>query len=192
MQSTFYTAYNSHHFPPPWKSLEPNCITRKSIPYYKPQNRFKTLTLTNLLRIPLGYEPEEDIELLPRPKPKPAPPSWLPVVIRRSGSVFRYFWDGNHLQLVCVDGGVSSFSFDFDDGFRKMFRLCSSAVQDFFIPKQVSGNYMDYVKWKLLYRVFSSALQVLATQVIKFCITILKNIYIYIIILLKFKGNGVD
>ena len=191
MQSTFYTAYNSHHFPPPWKSLEPNCITSKSIPYYKPQNRFKTLTLTNLLRIPLGYEPEEDIELLPRPKPKPAPPSWLPVVIRRSGSVFRYFWDGNRLQLACVDGGVSSFSFDFDDGFQKMFRLCSSAVQDFFIPKQVSGNYMDYVKWKLLHRVFSSALQVLATQVIKFCITILK-IYIYIIILLKFKGNGVD
>ncbi|KAK7840169.1 protein root uvb sensitive 4 [Quercus suber] len=45
-----------------------------------------------------------------------------------------------------------------------MFRLCSSAVQDFFITKQVSGNYMDYVKWKLLHRVFSSALQVLATQ----------------------------
>ena len=96
------------------------------------------------------------------------------------------------MQLVCVDGGVSSFSFDFDDGFQKMFRLCSSAVQDFFIPKQVSGNYMDHVKWKLLHRVFSSALQVLATQVIKFCITILKKIYIYIIILLKFKGNGVD
>ena len=113
------------------------------------------------------------------------------MVIRRSGSVFRYFWDGNRLQLACVDGGVSSFSFDFDDGFQKMFRLCSSAVQYFFIPKQVSGNYMDYVKWKLLHRVFSLALQVLATQVIKFCITILK-IYIYIIILLKFKGNGVD
>ncbi|KAF3974896.1 hypothetical protein CMV_001810 [Castanea mollissima] len=164
MQSTFYTAYKSHQFPPPWKSLEPNCITRKSIPYYKPQNRFQTRTLTNSLRIPLGYEPEEDIELLPRPKPKAAPPSRLPVVIWRSGSVSRYFWDGNRLQLVCVDGGVSSLSFDFDDGFRKMFRLCSSAVRDFFIPKQVSGNYMDYVKWKLLHRVFSSALQVLATQ----------------------------
>ncbi|XP_075652586.1 protein root UVB sensitive 4-like isoform X2 [Castanea sativa] len=164
MQSTFYTAYNSHQFPPPWKSLEPNCISRKSIPYYKPQNQFQTRTLTNSLRIPLSYEPEEDIELLPRPKPKAAPPSRLPVVIQRSGSVSRYFWDGNRLQLVCVDGGVSSFSFDFDDGFRKMFRLCSSAVRDFFIPKQVSGNYMDYVKWKLLHQVFSSALQVLATQ----------------------------
>nr|POF12623.1 protein root uvb sensitive 4 [Quercus suber] len=38
------------------------------------------------------------------------------------------------------------------------------AVQDFFITKQVSGNYMDYVKWKLLHRVFSLAFQVLATQ----------------------------
>uniref|UniRef100_A0A2N9GY57 Uncharacterized protein n=1 Tax=Fagus sylvatica TaxID=28930 RepID=A0A2N9GY57_FAGSY len=90
------------------------------------------------------------------------------------------------LQLVRVDGGASSFSFnfndgfrkmfklggalsfsfDFDDGFRKMFRLCGSAFRDFFIPKQVSGNYMDYVKWKFLHRVFNLALQVLATQVI--------------------------
>ncbi|GMY24712.1 protein root UVB sensitive 4 [Fagus crenata] len=62
------------------------------------------------------------------------------------------------LQLVRVDGGASSFSFDFDDGFRKMFRLCGLAFRDFFIPKQVSGNYMDYVKWKFLHRVFSSAL----------------------------------
>ncbi|GMY19347.1 protein root UVB sensitive 4-like, partial [Fagus crenata] len=88
------------------------------------------------------------------------------------------------LQLVRVDGGASSFSFDFDDGFRKMFRLggassflfdfndgfrkmfrlCGSAFRDFFILKQVSGNYMDYVKWKFLQRVFSLALQVLATQ----------------------------
>ena len=77
--------------------------------------------------------------------------------------------------MVCVDGGASSFSFNFDDGFRKMFRLCGSSVRDFFIPKQVSGNYMDYVKWKLLHRVFSSALQVLATQVIKFCIAFVKK-----------------
>ena len=77
-----------------------------------------------------------------------------------------------HLQLVRVDGGASSFSFDFDDGFQKMFKLCGLAFRDFFIPRQVSGNYMDYVKWKFLHRVFSSALWVLATQVIKFFITI--------------------
>ncbi|XP_075653429.1 protein root UVB sensitive 4-like isoform X3 [Castanea sativa] len=168
MQSTFYTAPNSHHFQLPWKSPEPNFTARKSIPQ-KPQNRFKTLTLTNSLSIPLGYESEEGIDHVPpvpgpRPRPEPASPGRLPVVIRRSDEVCRYFWDGSRLQLVCVDGSGSSFSFDFDDGFRKMFRLCGSAVRDFFIPKQVSENYMDYVKWKLLHRVFSSALQVLATQ----------------------------
>ncbi|XP_054824695.1 protein root UVB sensitive 4 isoform X2 [Prosopis cineraria] len=35
---------------------------------------------------------------------------------------------------------------------------------DFLIPQQVADSYMDYVKWKFLHRVFSSALQVLATQ----------------------------
>ncbi|GMY11647.1 Cytochrome P450 82A3 [Fagus crenata] len=163
MQSTFYTASNSHYFPSPWKSPEPNFTVRKSI-HYKPQNRFKILTFTNALRIPLGYEPEEGVEQVSGPRPEPASSGRLPVVIRKPGRVSRYYWDGNRLQLVRVDGGASSFSFDFDDGFRKMFRLCGSAFRDFFIPKQVSGNYMDYVKWKFLHRVFSSALQVLATQ----------------------------
>ncbi|GMY11651.1 protein root UVB sensitive 4-like [Fagus crenata] len=163
MQSTFYTASNSHYFPSPWKSPEHNFTVRKSI-HYKPQNRFKILTFTNSLRIPLGYEPEEGVEQVSGPRPEPASPGRLPVVIRKPGRVSRYYWDGNRLQVVRVDGGASSFSFDFDDGFRKMFRLCGSAFRDFFIPKQVSGNYMDYVKWKFLHRVFSSALQVLATQ----------------------------
>ncbi|XP_028799198.1 protein root UVB sensitive 4 isoform X2 [Neltuma alba] len=35
---------------------------------------------------------------------------------------------------------------------------------DFLIPQQVADSYMDYVRWKFLHRVFSSALQVLATQ----------------------------
>lgn len=194
MQSTFYTAPNSHHFQLPWKSPESNFTARKSIPH-KPQNRFKTLTISNSLSIPLGYESEEGIDHVPPvpgPRPEPALPGRLPVVIRRSDKVCRYFWDGSRLQLVCVDGGASSFSFNFDDGFRKMFRLCGSSVRDFFIPKQVSGNYMDYVKWKLLHRVFSSALQVLATQVIKFCIAFVKKRNWVWIVSLKFKGNCVD
>lgn len=69
------------------------------------------------------------------------------------------------MQLVSVDGGASSFRFESDDQFRKLFKICSLTVRDFFIPKQVSGNYMGYVKWKFLHRLFSSALQVLATQV---------------------------
>ncbi|KFK32734.1 hypothetical protein AALP_AA6G282000 [Arabis alpina] len=49
-------------------------------------------------------------------------------------------------------------------GFLKLIRVSSSAAKDFFIPKQVNDNYISYVKWKFLHRVFSSALQVLATQ----------------------------
>ncbi|KAG2724603.1 hypothetical protein I3843_01G024700 [Carya illinoinensis] len=161
MQSTSYTAPNSQHFSLPWKSPEPHFTTRKSTPF-KSKSRFKTLTLTNSLRPSLDYEPEESIDK--GPGPVTASPGRLPVVIRKSGRVSRYFWDGNCLRLVRVDGGASSFSFDFDDGFRKLFRILASAVRDFFIPKQVSESYMDYVKWKFLHRVFSSALQVLATQ----------------------------
>ncbi|KAJ0096884.1 hypothetical protein Patl1_28809 [Pistacia atlantica] len=124
-------------------------------------NPRKALTLTtNSLRTSINYEPEEGLNK----GPKPAGLKKLPVVVRGSGRVSRYFWDGNGLQLVSVDGGASSFGLDFDDGFRKLLRICSLAFRDFFLPKQVSENYMNYVKWKFLHRVFSSALQVLATQ----------------------------
>jgi hypothetical protein len=66
------------------------------------------------------------------------------------------------LDLVTV-GGAGSADEDNDDG---LFWVFGCIVRDFFIPRQVSDNYMDYVKWKLLHRVFSSALQVLATQVL--------------------------
>lgn len=87
------------------------------------------------------------------------------MVIRRSGSVSRYLWDGEDLKLVSLDGSAFSFD-DFEDGFRKLFRICSGSIRNFFLPREISGNYLEYVKWKFLHRVFSSALQVLATQVI--------------------------
>jgi hypothetical protein len=71
------------------------------------------------------------------------------------------------LELLCVDeeeDDSTSFCLGLDDGFWKLIRLTSSAAKDFFLPKQVSDNYISYVKWKFLHRVFSSALQVLATQ----------------------------
>ncbi|KAI9107178.1 hypothetical protein K1719_021787 [Acacia pycnantha] len=46
----------------------------------------------------------------------------------------------------------------------KVSRRCCSVIRDFLIPQQVADSYMDYVRWKFLHRVFSSALQVLATQ----------------------------
>ena len=91
MQSTFYTASNSHYFPSPWKSPEPNFTVRKSI-HYKPQNRFKILTFTNSLRIPLGYEPEEGVEQVSGPRPEPA-----------SRVVYRW-WFGNPVGFLGTTG----------------------------------------------------------------------------------------
>lgn len=85
----------------------------------------------------------------------------LPIVIRRHGRDYKYFWDGSFLGLLCVDDGdPPTFVQSFEEGVRKLLKI----VRDFFIPKQVSENYIEYVKWKFLHRVFSSSLQVLATQ----------------------------
>ncbi|KAJ7973832.1 Protein root UVB sensitive like [Quillaja saponaria] len=157
MQSTFHTGSNSRHLPISWKIPGTQFTTQKFLTA-KP----KTLSLTrSSLRISLVREAEPDGRV--ENGPGPNSPVLLPVVIRSSGRVSRYFWDGDCLRLVRVDGGASHYG-DFYDGFRKLFRIFCSAVKDFLIPKQVSENYMHYVKWKFLHRVFSSALQVLATQ----------------------------
>ncbi|KAK9049268.1 hypothetical protein SSX86_031764, partial [Deinandra increscens subsp. villosa] len=93
-------------------------------------------------------------------------PTLLPVVIRQSDGVSRYFWDGNDLKLVSIDGkpfSLGNFD-DLGDGGRRLFRSCSLGVRNFLFPREVTENYFQYVKWKFLHRVFSSALQVLATQ----------------------------
>lgn len=84
-------------------------------------------------------------------------------MIKSPTKVSRFFWNGNCLQLVTVEGGAVNS----DDG---LFSVFGSVVRDFFIPTQATGNYLEYVKWKLLHRVFGSALQVLATQVRAFLI----------------------
>ncbi|KAK7395371.1 hypothetical protein VNO78_15923 [Psophocarpus tetragonolobus] len=88
-------------------------------------------------------------------------PIRLPFVVRSPVKVSRFFWSGNCLQVVSVDGSKAASEVGFDD---RLLRACGSVVWDFFIPRGVTGNYVEYVKWKLLHRVFSSALQVLATQ----------------------------
>lgn len=100
---------------------------------------------------------------------EPTVPTRLPVVIRQSDSVSRYIWDGNDLKLVSVDGSapfsLSSLFFDgFEGGCRRLGRVCGTGVRNFFLPRDFHDNYLKYVKWKFLHRVFSSALQVLATQ----------------------------
>lgn len=95
------------------------------------------------------------------------------VVVRRPTEASRFFWAGDCLQVVTVDGGAAADAdVDFDD---RVLRVCVSVVREFFIPRGVTGNYVEYVKWKLLHRVFSSALQVLATQVSP-CLLIVKKI----------------
>ncbi|KAL2336859.1 hypothetical protein Fmac_011305 [Flemingia macrophylla] len=82
------------------------------------------------------------------------------VVVRGPTEVSRFFWSGNCLHEVATgEGGGAHVEFD-----GRLLRACGSAVWDFFIPRRVAGSYVEYVKWKLLHRVFSSALQVLATQ----------------------------
>ncbi|XP_057984100.1 protein root UVB sensitive 4 isoform X2 [Malania oleifera] len=162
MQSTLHFPSDSptFHFSSNAKSSGVRFAHQKPI-LAKQKLSFKTLSLSKSLRSPCQYE----IDAVENGEgPSSATVARLPVVIRRSGKVSRYFWDGNFLRLVCVDGGASAVCFTLDDGFRKLFRIFSSAVRNFFIPRQVPGNYMDYVKWKFLHRVFSSALQVLATQ----------------------------
>uniref|UniRef100_A0A803MCN3 Protein root UVB sensitive/RUS domain-containing protein n=1 Tax=Chenopodium quinoa TaxID=63459 RepID=A0A803MCN3_CHEQI len=85
----------------------------------------------------------------------------LPVIIRKNGRNYKYFWDEGFLELVCVDDGDPlTFVQSFEVGIRNFVKI----LRDFFIPKLVTENYIEYVKWKFLHRVFSSSLQVLATQ----------------------------
>lgn len=153
MQFNLHTSCKHHHFLSPRKSQETHSTIQKWTTKIPVHPSGKNLKVTNTLRTSINYEHE-------------ANPAHLPVVIRRSGRVSRYFWNGNCLELVGVDGDTSSFSLDLsDDCFRELFRMSRSVVRDFFIPKQVNDNYVNYVKWKFLHRVFSSALQVIATQV---------------------------
>lgn len=85
----------------------------------------------------------------------------LPILIKSSGRVSRYFLKGDDDSLELVYDTTSLSRVEF----LKLIKLSSSAAKDFFIPKQVSDSYISYVKWKFLHRVFSSALQVLSTQV---------------------------
>ncbi|KAK6128788.1 hypothetical protein DH2020_037424 [Rehmannia glutinosa] len=138
----------------------------------KPKTSLKPFALSKSLctSFNFNHEYQEEEKLKPHHLNDKNPEIFdLPVVIRHSGTVSRYFWDGKELKLVSTDGidafvSLSDFSVNFGDGIRKSGRVCLAAVRNFFLPREVSGNYLEYVKWKFLHRVFSSALQVLATQ----------------------------
>ncbi|KAL8266234.1 hypothetical protein R6Q59_003578 [Mikania micrantha] len=140
--------------------------TRNKIQIFLPikQNCFRRISKPpNALKTSFQFEFEED-KL--RKELKPTTPTLLPVVIRQSDGVCRYFWDGIDLKLVSIDGRPFSLG-NFDnlgDGCQRLCRSCSLGVRNFLFPREISDNYVEYVKWKFLHRVFSSALQVLATQ----------------------------
>ncbi|KAK6152684.1 hypothetical protein DH2020_012323 [Rehmannia glutinosa] len=138
----------------------------------KPKTSLKPFALSKSLctSFNFNHEYQEEEKLKPHHLNDKNPEIFdLPVVIRHSGTVSRYFWDGKELKLVSIDGidaffSLSDFSVNFGDGMKKLGRVCLAAVRNFFLPREVSVNYLEYVKWKFLHRVFSSALQVLATQ----------------------------
>lgn len=157
MQTTSFNPLSSSlQFSPPWTFPETHLPIATGVPNTL---CFRPRTVTRSLRT--CYRADDGVD----DGPGPSSPVRLPLVLRRSGRVSQYVWDGFSLQLVGFDGGASSVSFDFGDGFRTLYRVSVLAVKDFFIPKNVSEHYVTYVKWKLLHRIFSSALQVIATQV---------------------------
>ncbi|XP_010263808.1 PREDICTED: protein root UVB sensitive 4 isoform X2 [Nelumbo nucifera] len=157
MQSASHITSDSTRLHLPWTTQRPHFMVQ-SPKFRQRKLPQRHLLLSNSLKTSYGYE----FEGIGREE-EPATALRLPVVVRRSGRASRYFWDGTHLRLVYLDGGASN-CLTLDNGFRKFFQFCSLAIRDFFIPHQVHGHYIDYVKWKFLHRVFSSALQVLGTQ----------------------------
>ncbi|KAL5704992.1 Protein root UVB sensitive 4 [Ranunculus cassubicifolius] len=138
MQSTSYIPTDSYHLP--WQKF-----SLKPIPH-KPQ----TLALNP------SYQEIKNQENS----------FHLPIKIKNqdSGKVSQYFWDGIQLSLVPLDDGDGVNLFSLDDGFGKLYKGCRNGVRNFLLPNKVQENYVQYVKWKFFHRVFSSALQVLATQ----------------------------
>jgi hypothetical protein len=148
--------FSLHTHPISWNLYNTHPTTKQSIPSY--QNLiFRKVQVFSSLRTSLDcVSSDGGVE-------GGLQPIRLPFVVRSSTKVTRFFWNGSCLDLVTVGGGGGSADEENDDG---LLRLFGCIVRDFFIPREVSENYMDYVKWKLLHRVFSSALQVLATQVL--------------------------
>ncbi|CAL5192017.1 unnamed protein product [Lathyrus oleraceus] len=137
--------------PVSWNLLRNNPTSKRSKPNYK-NLKFKRVQVFSSLRTSLDcVSSDGGVE-------KGLQPIRLPFVVRSPTKVTRFFWNGGCLELVVVDGGSGCSD---EDG---LVRVVGSVVRDFFIPRDVTENYMDYVKWKLIHRVFSSALQVLATQ----------------------------
>ncbi|XP_059283137.1 protein root UVB sensitive 4 isoform X2 [Lycium ferocissimum] len=130
-------------------------------------NKLKTSinspSLSNSLKTSLNFEEEKKLNK----QEETSIPFYLPVLVCNSDNRFRYIWDGKDLKLVFLDGNafsLSDFCCNFEDTVQKLVKICNLGLRNFFLPREVSHNYLEYVKWKFVHRVSSSALQVLATQ----------------------------
>lgn len=177
MQSSLYSvsinSANIHRLS--WVSSASRRISPESFKLFCPKTPLKPISVSNSVRTSFNFQKDfyfkEENQNLETREPELGEPViayYLPIVVRKSGTVLRYYWDGDGLKLVSLDGNSFSlrdFCVDFEDAVRKLVRICGYALRDFLLPREVSENYIQYVKWKFFHRVFSSALQVLATQV---------------------------
>ncbi|KAK4347846.1 hypothetical protein RND71_034185 [Anisodus tanguticus] len=191
MQSNLYPSTNTHscfswnphkpHIPTPKvaihnklkTSFNPACFSwipdkpHLSKPKINTPVKLKTSInspgVSNSLKTSLTFEEEK----LNNQEATPTVPIYLRVLVSNSDSHFRYIWDGKDLKLVSIEGNtfsLSNFYSNFEDTVQKLVNICVSAIRNFFLPREVSHNYLEYVKWRFVHRVSSSALQVLATQ----------------------------
>lgn len=95
-------------------------------------------------------------------KHKQNEPLHLPILVQNRGVSLRYVWEGQRLLLVKNSRRHSTQSL------RKFLKdhvkWLRSVVMALFVPQQVQSNYIYYLKWKLVHRIFSSAIQFQATQ----------------------------
>lgn len=95
-------------------------------------------------------------------KHKQNEPLHLPILVQNRGVSLRYVWEGQRLLLVKNSRRHSTQSLrKFLEDHVKWLR---SVVMTLFVPQQVQSNYIYYLKWKLVHRIFSSAIQFQATQ----------------------------
>ena len=92
-------------------------------------------------------------------------PIFLPIVVQRSGKSSRLTLESETLRLIDCDQEPQGL---LDDGLARFVQIFAAQIRELFVPRHVQDNYAGYLKWKFLHRVFSSCLQVLATQVIMF------------------------
>ncbi|XP_016502003.2 protein root UVB sensitive 4 [Nicotiana tabacum] len=146
-----------------WIPDKPNIPKPKTDIPNNPKTSITPPAVTKSLETSLNFGEEK----LNNKQEIPNVPYYLPVLVRNSDNLCRYIWDGNDLKLVPVDGNaftLSDFYCNFEDTVQKLVRICVLAIRNFFLPRKVSSNYLEYVKWKFVHRVSSSALQVFATQ----------------------------